>query len=277
MIFESLHKFDGNQIVPLSLPQVKQIGGRAGRYGMHTSTSGDSAADLDNETPQATSAGASSSVGQVTTLDPEDLPLLKKAMAANVSPITAAVVSPSTALIVYLNAAVAPNVPWSQVLALSRIFGRHSDNYTIPIAGTSIKAAAMLDDYQALTIDELQVLAQAPVNHRDEVAVESFRQFVQAHIDGKAIDIPNWAQQRGVAHLLPESHRPEETLANIAQSAGGDLLSLESCHRVMSFYLWLSYRLPVTFDQPELVRILRRNIEVRAPRFRAPWRKDPAY
>ncbi|OLY85616.1 ATP-dependent RNA helicase SUV3L, mitochondrial [Smittium mucronatum] len=31
-VFESLHKFDGSMLKPLSISQVKQIGGRAGRY-----------------------------------------------------------------------------------------------------------------------------------------------------------------------------------------------------------------------------------------------------
>lgn len=245
--------------MPLDLPQVKQIGGRAGRYGMHSTKTSESAADLDEGTPDQPAA---STIGQVTTLDPEDLPLLRKAMNATVPPIPTAIIAPSTPLLVQLNAALAPNVPWSQVLAVAHIFARTSENYTIPIAASHIPVAAMIDEFTELTVDELQVFAQAPVNQRDVKAQEAFKNFVRAHMLSKPIDIGKWCQEQGIAHLLPESHRPEESLANIAQTSGSDLLTLESCHKIMSLYLWLSYRLPISFDQPDLVRTLRHNIEV---------------
>ena len=54
IIFQTLKKFDGNGIRFLYPPEVKQIAGRAGRYGM------------------------GSAEGGVTTLDPDHLPMLRE-------------------------------------------------------------------------------------------------------------------------------------------------------------------------------------------------------
>jgi hypothetical protein len=58
VVFASLHKFDGEARRPLTPPEVKQIAGRAGRYGGRYSR------------------------GEVTTLSGEDLPALRAALAA---------------------------------------------------------------------------------------------------------------------------------------------------------------------------------------------------
>jgi ATP-dependent RNA helicase SUPV3L1/SUV3 len=59
IVFQRTNKFSGSHVIPLSASQIKQIGGRAGRYGLH---------------------GDSSSGGVVTTLHEKDLPAVKTAM-----------------------------------------------------------------------------------------------------------------------------------------------------------------------------------------------------
>lgn len=58
IVFEAVGKFDGKEERPLSVPQIKQIAGRAGRYGLH----------------------AKDSVGICTTLYDEDLPILRESL-----------------------------------------------------------------------------------------------------------------------------------------------------------------------------------------------------
>lgn len=58
IIFEATEKFDGSVVRTLSLTQLKQIGGRAGRFGTEYA------------------------VGLATTLLQRDIPTLKRAMAA---------------------------------------------------------------------------------------------------------------------------------------------------------------------------------------------------
>ena len=55
VIFHKIHKFDGSNIIPLSISQIRQIGGRAGRF------------------------GTAHEVGEATTFHDNDLGFLKKA------------------------------------------------------------------------------------------------------------------------------------------------------------------------------------------------------
>jgi len=71
VIFEACSKWDGTQQVALSVSQIKQIAGRAGRYG----------------TQEETSGGAEPLGGVVTTLNEEDLPLVHAALDAGTVPI----------------------------------------------------------------------------------------------------------------------------------------------------------------------------------------------
>lgn len=69
IILESTTKFDGKREVRISSSQIKQIAGRAGRYGLH---------------------GDSDAGGVATTLHDADLPILRAAMDAPLQPIACA-------------------------------------------------------------------------------------------------------------------------------------------------------------------------------------------
>ncbi|CAD6893381.1 unnamed protein product [Tilletia controversa] len=70
VIFETCTKWDGGSMVPLSTSQIKQIAGRAGRYGTQEKTG--------ESEPQG---------GIVTTLNDEDLPFVHSALASGIVPI----------------------------------------------------------------------------------------------------------------------------------------------------------------------------------------------
>lgn len=203
-----------------------------------------------------------SSLGQVTTLDAEDLPLLRKAMKAQTPDIQHAIINPDVSAYSALTSLTAPGTRYSSVMALTRVFGRTSEDYVMPINVNEVTSVAMFDSQQKLTSSELSTLASAPVPTRDVKVVESMHQFVQAHVGSHPMNMTSWAELQGLSYLLPSSRVTADVLADIAKSASVDLLGLESCHKTLSLYLWLSYRLPLTFNEPELARILRRNIEV---------------
>ncbi|KAK0546592.1 RNA helicase [Tilletia horrida] len=71
IIFETCTKFVGGETVPLSTSQIKQIAGRAGRYG----------------TPEEEEGGKEPPGGVVTTLHEEDLPFVHAALASKIIPI----------------------------------------------------------------------------------------------------------------------------------------------------------------------------------------------
>lgn len=88
IIFDSLHKWNGSEEVPLSVSQIKQIAGRAGRYG--TKKEGDEEGGL------------------VTCMQERDMPLLREALAAQNTEIHRAAMQPLPEGFDHLSAALPP-------------------------------------------------------------------------------------------------------------------------------------------------------------------------
>ncbi|KAH8152880.1 uncharacterized protein LAJ45_03106 [Morchella importuna] len=91
IIFETTVKFNGRQMEPVSVPSIKQIAGRAGRFRVPTSKSAETHVDI--SAPAALSAPLP---GLVTALDDEDMPRLRKSMAIEPQPLRSAGILPST-------------------------------------------------------------------------------------------------------------------------------------------------------------------------------------
>src|SRR4051812_9539574 len=92
-----MHKFNGKEEVPLSVSQVKQIAGRAGRFGLHNS---------------------SSSGGVVTTLNAKDLPLLKTILPGDLPPVPRAVMDPTFERISQLALLMSERTSYSSIMQL---------------------------------------------------------------------------------------------------------------------------------------------------------------
>ncbi|KZT54320.1 P-loop containing nucleoside triphosphate hydrolase protein, partial [Calocera cornea HHB12733] len=73
IIFHRMTKWDGKQVIELSPSMAKQIAGRAGRFGLH---------------------GPDDAGGEVTTLFPSDLPILKTAMGVPNAPLRRGLLGP---------------------------------------------------------------------------------------------------------------------------------------------------------------------------------------
>ena len=73
IVFESIQKFNGTSLELLQTPQIKQIGGRAGRFRIAMQAGEEALTDP----PQST---ATHNLGFITTLDEIDLPVVRKAM-----------------------------------------------------------------------------------------------------------------------------------------------------------------------------------------------------
>ncbi|GAA5861345.1 hypothetical protein JCM1840_005339 [Sporobolomyces johnsonii] len=280
IIFESLHKWDGQAEVRLPTPQIKQIAGRAGRYGVHTPVS-PSAPDLDLDPAEAASPSstAESVLGEATTLDAVDLPLLRSAMAEPIVQVTQASKNPPLESFRALYELLPPSTPLSRIFALSRAITRTKPHYR-SIGSASFGAVGdRINHIHPLTFDERFLFGNAPVNLRDAHVVEALIFFVKSYADGVPILMAEWGKYVGLHDVLERVNAvrelkaatqtadpsmpppPELTRRQSAVFSPGNLQTLESFHRSLTLYLWLSYRLSPIFCDQAAARALRQEVE----------------
>lgn len=254
MIFEAVQKWDGITFHPIATPLIKQIAGRAGRFGMHVSPS--SPDDIDDGTK------SQQVPGEVTTMDEADLPAVEAALAAPIVHLKHAILTPSRFHLQRLASVLSSKTSFSQLLKVASFLGVTSSEYFLPAMDATSDLAMLLDKaYNGdipLPMEEQATFAAAPVNLRDEGVKSAFMDFAKMHIEGTSTDLEQWATDRGALALIKTGLEQKDSPP---QADSKMLLELESFHRALSLYLWLSHRFILTFDQADLAREYRRQTE----------------
>ncbi|KAJ9117616.1 hypothetical protein QFC22_004466 [Naganishia vaughanmartiniae] len=259
MIFETLHKFNGKQEVMMSISQIKQIAGRAGRYGQHDADAGG---------------------GYVTTLNPDDLPLLRQVLQAPLTPVHRAVLDANAAIVQKLSLLLPPSTTHAelldQVAALALV-----PTYCVPAdTSSSGKIATVIERYhESLTLPELQMFAFAPVNTRDERVVGAFQAYIEQFVDGGHVDIAealpaglmdNLEMVELARKAMPDADHLESRVTapghqhvptSIPPAIVAGLPMLESLHKAIVLYLWLSFRMDLAFPDRQKAAELKLRVE----------------
>ncbi|KAK9009537.1 hypothetical protein V6N11_036069 [Hibiscus sabdariffa] len=183
IIFSSLKKFDGFEQRYLTIPEIKQIAGRAGRYG--------------SKFPR----------GEVTCANAEDLPLLHSSL-KSASPILE-----------------------EDFLENAKL----SENYFFANCEDILKAADIIDGLP-LSLHNKYTFCISPVDMDDEISIQGLTQFAE-----------NFAKKGLVC--LREIFTPGTLRVPKTSTA---LKELESIHKVLELYVWLSFRLDESFPDTEL-------------------------
>ncbi|KAF9123408.1 RNA helicase [Mortierella sp. 14UC] len=208
IIFEATEKFDGSVVRTLSLTQLKQIGGRAGRFGTEYA------------------------VGLATTLLQRDIPTLKRAMNAPMIDIKRAGIQPTAEMLQQFSIQM-PGAPFSYVLKTFEMMSRNSGLFFLGLFRGLIAVAEILDRVQMPVRDRVTFIA-APIQVRDPLVVEATVKLAQAVSTGKPMSVDD-------AIKLPP-------LSIIEKEVKLELRTLESTHRVIMLYLWLSQRFGDVFQ-----------------------------
>lgn len=210
IIFSTLKKFDGICTRELTVPEIKQIAGRAGRY------------------------GSKFPVGEVTCLDAEDLPLLHSSLKSPSPIIERAGLFPTFDLL-----SVYSRLHGTDFLhpILERFLDKAklSPNYFIADCEDMLKVAAIVDELP-LALHDKYLFCQSPVDVRDDISTQGLIQFAE-----------NYAKKGTVR--LKEIFTPG-TLR--VPTTHNQLQELESVHKVLELYVWLSYRFDDSFPDREL-------------------------
>ncbi|KAJ7041987.1 P-loop containing nucleoside triphosphate hydrolase protein, partial [Mycena alexandri] len=249
IIFESVYKWGGPGIgrVPISTSQMKQIAGRAGRFGMQ---------GID-EVPG----------GSVTTLSREDLPILKKTLPIQIPPLPFARVSPTKIQFAEL----AGYLPSSA--ATETIFSAHLHAGNLPIHCRSTMPASLsllceyLDQQGYFTyMDRLQLI-QAPFPWRDRMALTAITEFVATYYQNMHVDITVTMRKLGylekleAVELVMQAPPPAAGVKRKRFNHAFQLEGLETFHKILVVYLWLSYRNPVSYPAQDLAVKMKERLE----------------
>ncbi|SNX86429.1 related to SUV3 - ATP-dependent RNA helicase, mitochondrial [Melanopsichium pennsylvanicum] len=164
VIFDAMTKWNGKEEVTLSASQIKQIAGRAGRYGTQ-----------DKATDQADLGGI------VTTRQEHELEILRAALASPLLPITKAAVQPNSEALTQLSTMLPGKAGsggglrtlsqiYADVSLLSRI---DSTNFFLSDFSQQLTILPLIESASGglLTVAEREIYSNAPANTRDERVV----------------------------------------------------------------------------------------------------------
>ncbi len=220
MIFEGFKKFSVvNGVEMLSVSQVKQIAGRAGRFGLH----------------------GKHQVGQVMAFKQDDVGFLRNTMRIFPPPLKQAGLMPTFEQVEAF-ARQWPNDDMSTLLGKFEMFAQTDRRFFVCNLNNQ-KGIANAIQGIPLTLQDRYQLITVPVNISSEEALRALQKYamVQARVSGMVLD---WTSESVLSETVKLPSRVPTTPF--------ELMSLETTHRIIGMYRWLSHRFPEAF--PEQLR-----------------------
>ncbi|XP_068614217.1 ATP-dependent RNA helicase SUPV3L1, mitochondrial-like [Brachionichthys hirsutus] len=226
IIFNSLTKPNINekgekQMEVISTSQALQISGRAGRFSSNFKE------------------------GQVTTMQRDDLKVLKEILSQSVSPIETAGLHPTADQIEMF----AYHLPDATLSNLVDIFVSLSqvDGVYFVCNIDDFKFLAEMIQHIPLTLRSRYVFCTAPINKKETFVCTSFLKFARQFSRDEPLTF-YWVCRHISWPLDPPKNIKE-------------LVHLESVHDVLDIYLWLSYRFMDMFPDTALVREIKEKLD----------------
>ncbi|ODN97873.1 hypothetical protein I350_07508 [Cryptococcus amylolentus CBS 6273] len=171
IIFEALSKFNGKEQVHLSLMQVKQSAGRAGRF--------KTGADKNIATPDE----APFSSGYATTFKPADLPVLRKVLDWKLPPMARAKMDIPTISLIELAALLTSSLTYGDLVKPFSALAKLPPSTVVTDPFNKLAIADVIEPYRPfLSNSEIDIFSFAPLSSRDEKAKEVVRNLVDDYV-----------------------------------------------------------------------------------------------
>ncbi|POG78025.1 P-loop containing nucleoside triphosphate hydrolase protein [Rhizophagus irregularis DAOM 181602=DAOM 197198] len=211
IVFETVRKYDGKDIGYVPIPQIKQIAGRAGRYGFENS------------------------VGEVTALESQDLRYVQKAMVTPSIELEVAGLQPTMEMVEQFAHQLPDIKQFEKLLEKFEDLSRVDGQFFLCNFDTQ-KAIAKSIEHVDLTIPERFIFATSPVNISDPKLVTIIKMFAKHYSERKPIslnsvvslDVKVPEDTLGLSHIelkhriimlyLWLSYRLSETFLNIQEA-----------------------------------------------------------
>ncbi|PLB49006.1 putative mitochondrial ATP-dependent RNA helicase Suv3 [Aspergillus steynii IBT 23096] len=237
VIFETLVKRTPNGLQRLTVPEIKQIGGRAGRYRSAGQTKS-------SETDEP-------NVGLVTCLEEIDLPFIQAAMSTEPPPLTAAGIFPPDVVFHKLGAYFPPNVPLEYIIKRTMELSKNSPLFFLCNPRGQLENAEIIDTVSGLRLEDQLTFMAAPLTTRDQQSRDVSRALAECvanHTNGHLLDIHEFGLE-----IL------EEPVSGSKQYLHG----LEVLHKALISYMWLSFRFGGVFTDRTLAGHVKELVEER--------------
>lgn len=267
VVFEAVAKHDGTKVRTLTLPELKQIGGRAGRYRTvaqaapapaATSTSPTSSEDLTFK-PKAP-APKMGQVGFVTTLEEVDLETVHGSFEGEAEPLKTAGLFPPSFVIERFASYFPAGTPFSFILLRLRDIARLPPQYHMSNFRDNIVVANHIQPIP-LSVPDRIIFLNAPISLKDNGMTGFLRALasrVAYHDSGKLLDIKELNLE-----LL------DYTRTSYPHGRTEYLKHLEALHKCLTLYLWLSYRYVGVFQSQALAFHVKAMVEERIDEYLA--------
>lgn len=234
-------KFNGHGYEFIPDHHLRQIAGRAGRYRTAEQAKEpkpDNFDELDDEaeSQQPLKASHTPSPGLVTTLDQMDLPHLTAAMQNEPEPVMSAGLLPPTSIILRFAAYFPDRTPFSYILLRLHELSLMHPRFHFCNLKDQVVIADTIEPVRNLTISDRIIFCASPVSTRDVVVrdvVQAYARCVANCEGGALLDIP----ELNLDILDKKVNRNKEYL-----------YKLETLHKALILYIWLSYRFAGVFS-----------------------------
>ncbi|KAI5464992.1 ATP-dependent RNA helicase SUV3 precursor [Mariannaea sp. PMI_226] len=243
VIIESVMKFDGSQNRLLTFPELKQIGGRAGRYRTARDAT-ESAVDTETE----------DKIGYVTAMDQADLKYVHRAFNCPVDDIQFAYIAPPAAAVERFSTYFPRDTPLSFILMRIRELASVGSRYHLNVTSDALELADIIQDIPLAIYDRL-TLVHLPVSLRAEGSIPAIRalaRIIANNDNGDLLDIKEIPLEFLDINPREYDGTPQDYL-----------WKLESLHSAINMYLWLSYRFQGMFRSQALAFHVRSLVEER--------------
>ena len=261
IIFESVSKFNGSHFELIEPAQIKQIAGRAGRFRTAAHAETDAGSRLDGLSPSLPTPN----LGLVTTIEDADLPILRKAMQTETEPIMSAGIFPPTNILMQFAAYFPPSSSFSYILLRLHEISLLHPRFKLCDLKEQVGIANIIQSVPNLTTRDRITLCASPANSKGQngmaAVLQAFATCIAENSSGALLDFPQLE-----IGLLDE----EITLDRRYMER------LESLHKALILYLWLSYRFAGVFIDQTMAFYVKGLVEERINKMLAEFSASPA-
>ncbi|XXG98479.1 hypothetical protein Hte_004803 [Hypoxylon texense] len=253
VVFEQTHKNTKGGFRVMTTSEIKQIGGRAGRYRTARQAAA-SEPKLGINEQGAVPTPKAGQPGLVTAMEDSDLSIVREGFAREPEPIRTAGIQPPPSAVERFSSYFPPNTPFSYIIARLRDIARTSSRFHLCFLGEMLSIADLIQPFPMSVYDRC-VFLNAPVFLREgsgALVVQAFARCISTMEGGDLVDIPEVNLE--LLDLGEEAfrHDPAELLRQ-----------LETLHKTITLYLWLSYRYSGVFRSQNLAFHVKGLVEAR--------------